>query len=165
MGLLQSDKLPGHLRFLQHSVNPKDGSVVSLLGGSGNLHRTKNYLSMHRLYMDIAGVVIFLVQHYMDPQLFSADELRAEAWGQLAVFCNLFMLRQRIYGGRLGNITLGVLGMTASFATLARMYFAKWRSRHKPPSLGKMCSGKIRVECKRDDRQDALQENMPAVCK
>lgn len=147
MGLLHSNKLPGHLRFLQFSVRPKDGLVVSLLGGSSALHRRKDYLSMYRIYMAFVSKVAFVVQYYADGEVASRDELLAQAWDLLALTCNLGMLRQRIYGGWLGNAALGLLGMTASFASVAEMYYEKWRRGPKPcGSLGvcKICHEKMK---------------------
>ena len=82
--------------------------------------------------------IVFAVQYFGESCYVSPDELRANAWDLLSLICNMLMLRQRIYGGWLGNIKLsdgnwmanaaiGVLGMTASFASLADMYYSKWR--------------------------------------
>ena len=93
---------------------------------------------MYRLYIGFVSKIVFAVQCFKNRCFASSDELRANAWDLLSLTCNMLMLRQRIYGGSvysseriegkwMANAALGVLGMTASFATLAEMYYSKWR--------------------------------------
>lgn len=145
MGLLQGDKLPNHLKFLQHSVKPRDGTIITFLGGSSVLQRRKDLLSLYRLYISFLSKLTFAYKYYVQGEDISENDLSAQKWGLLGLICNFLILQQRLHGGWGGNgAAEGALGMMASFAAICEMYYNKWRRGPRPRNPCDMCSKKTR---------------------